>query len=179
MPKNFLTYPPTKAWHLHYPHCPRWHITQCWPRQIQTNSQIIFQYEFVCGLWANIAQVIFLCNVEQARSRQYFVSNSPARRLLRALGQHCTSNFPQQCYLTAYLDNFGQTIFLCNPRSLSDNIAQGFYLCNGCSKSIKTTLNEVFSYAMLFGASKTTLHKVFPMKCFSCAGNTRGTILHR
>ena len=54
---------------------------------------------------------------------------------------------------------------LCNARSLPDIIAQGFYLCNGCPKSNSTTLNRIFSYAMLSGASKT-IHKVFPMKYF-------------
>ena len=51
-----------------------------------------------------------------------------------------------------------------------------FYLCNGCPKSIKTTLNRIFSSAVLTGASKTTLPKVFPMKCFSCPGDTLGQI---
>ena len=31
-----------------------------------------------------------------------------------------------------------------------------------CSKSIKTTLNKIFSYAMLSKPSRTTLHKVVP-----------------
>ena len=85
--------------------------------------------KFVCGLWANITQVIFLWN-------GYF----PSKRWLCVLGQHCTSNFLVQCCLTTCLDNFGWTIlFLCNARSLSDNIAQGFYLCNGYRKSIKIT----------------------------------------
>ena len=35
-------------------------------------------------------------------------------------------------------------------------------------------MNRVFSYAMLSGASKTKLHKVFPVKSFSCGGDTLG-----
>ena len=82
-----------------------------------------------------------------------------------AVGQHCTSNVLTQCCFTTHPNNFGHTIFLCNASSHSDNIAQGFYLSNGCPKSIKTTLNINFSYEILPGASKTTLHKVFPVQC--------------
>ena len=41
-------------------HCASNFLVQCWPRQIQTTLQIIFLWKFVCGLRANIAQVIFL-----------------------------------------------------------------------------------------------------------------------
>ena len=34
-----------------------------------------------------------------------------------------------------------------------------------CPKSIKTTLNRSFSYAMLSGASRATLHRVLAMQC--------------
>ena len=33
-----------------------------------------------------------------------------------------------------------------------------------CPKSIKTTLNRFFSYAMLSGAASTTLHRVWPVE---------------
>ena len=44
--------------------------------------------------------------------------------------------------------------------SLSGNMAQGFYLCNVVPRVLR-----IFSYAMLSGASRTTLHKVFHVQC--------------
>ena len=45
------------------------------------------------GLWVNITQVIFLCNVGTGRSRQYRIGYFLAKTCLRALGQHCKNNF--------------------------------------------------------------------------------------
>ena len=45
------------------------------------------------GLWVNIGQVIFLCNVSTGRSRQYWIGYFPAKTCLQALDQHCTSIF--------------------------------------------------------------------------------------
>ena len=47
----------------------------------------------------NIAQVISLENAGQARSREDFKGYFPAKILLWALGQHCSSNFLVQCCL--------------------------------------------------------------------------------
>ena len=52
---------------------------------------------------------------------------------------------------------------------------RGFLSMQCCPKSIKRTLNRIFSYAMLSGAWRTTLHKVFSV----LPGNALGTILHR
>ena len=41
----------------------------------------------------------------------------------------------------------------------------GFLAVQCCPKSIKTTLNRIFSRAMLSGASWTTLHSFFPVQC--------------
>ena len=87
-------------------------------------------YKFAFGLWASIAQVMFLHNVVSRHIQTTLVTRSS-----------------------------------CAMLSHSDNIAQGFYLSNGCPKSIKTTLNINFSNGILPGASKTTLHKVFPVQC--------------
>ena len=71
------------------------------------------------------------------------------------LWQHWTGCFLTEC-------------FLCNVVwSLLDNIAQGFITVPCCPKSIKTTLNKIFSCAMLSEASSTTLHKSH--KAFTCA----------
>ena len=103
----------------------------------------------------------FLCNVGEARSREHFVGNSPAERRLCVMSQHCTSNFLTQCCFTTYLDNFDQTIFLCNAKSLSDHITQGFYLSHGCPKSIKKTLNRIFLCNVVPGdALWTKLHRL-------------------
>ena len=76
-------------------------------------------------------------------------------------------------------NNIEKDLFLCNVFwTLLDNLAQIFLLCNGvptklrqhwtgfvpvqcCPKSIKTTLNRIFSCAMLSGDSWKTLPKVF------------------
>ena len=43
-----------------------------------------------------------------------------------------------------------------------------------CSKIIRTKLNWIFSYAKLFGASRTTLHRVFPVQC--CLKSSKATL---
>ena len=43
-------------------------LMQCFARQIPTKLQIIFRRKVVCGLWAIITQVSFLCNVGTWRS---------------------------------------------------------------------------------------------------------------
>ena len=130
MPKK-LTHAPTMACHPRYPRRPRWHITQCWPRQIQTSLQIIFMCKFICGLWANIALVIFLCNVGQARSRQYSQVIFPRK---------------DDCVLW---DNIAQVIFLSNVVSqrIQTTLARRYsYAMLGVSW---TTLRRVFTYAMV------------------------------
>ena len=89
-------------------HCTGKVLAQCWPTLIKLILQIIFLSKVALGLWVNISQVIFLCNVGTGRSRQHCIGFFPAKTCLRALGQHCTSNFQ------TYLDNIDQTIFLRN-----------------------------------------------------------------
>ena len=58
-----------------------------------------------------------------------------------------------------YADEYALGFGLCNIIwSLLDNITPGFYLCNA---SIAKTLNTIFSFTVLSGATWTTLHKVF------------------
>ena len=78
----------------------------------KTTLQIIFLCKVADGLWINIAQVIFLCNIGTGRSKQHFIGYFPAKACLCTLGQHCTSNFLVQCCLrriwrtlTSWLDN--------------------------------------------------------------------------
>ena len=87
-------------------------LTQFSLTKIRATLEIIFLCKVVHGLWVNIVQVIFLCNVGTDRSRQHCVGYFPAKTYLHDLGQHCTSNFlmlPKK-----YLDNIDQTIFLYN-----------------------------------------------------------------
>ena len=61
---------------------------------------VIFLCKGVCGLWANIAQVIFLCNIGSGKLRQHCIQLFPEKRLLCGLSQHCiTINFLVQCCL--------------------------------------------------------------------------------
>ena len=114
-------------------------LVQCWPRQ---------SCKVVLGLWINIAQLVFVCNVGTGRSRQHCIGYFPAKACLSALGQYCTSNFLVQCslryiwatltkqYSCVMLSQHGrykisQVIFLikviCQPQT---NIAQVVSLCN-------------------------------------------------
>ena len=89
-------------------HCTGKVLAQCWPPLNKTTLQIIFLCIVILGLWVNIAQVIFLRNVGTRRLRQHCIGYKRVKTCLRALGQHCTSNFQ------TYLDNIDQKIFLCN-----------------------------------------------------------------
>ena len=78
-----------------------------------------------------------------------------------------------------FLENIAQAFYLCNvvPRELRQQWTEfflvqyclepqgqyclGYFPLRCCSKSIKTRLNMIFSYAMLSGNSWATLHKVF------------------
>ena len=137
-------------------------LVQCWPRWIQTKLQIIFLREFFCGLWANIAQVIFLCNFGQVRSREDLIHSLFSWKKI-------------DCMLWA---NIAQVIFLWNVVSdvfwqhRLDNISMQcwvhleqhckgfFYLCNVAQRVLRQHWTGVF-YAMLSRASRTTLHKGF------------------
>ena len=52
-------------------HCTGKVLAQCWPTLINTTLQIIFLCKVVLGVWVNIAQLIYLCNVDASRSRQH------------------------------------------------------------------------------------------------------------
>ena len=78
-------------------------LAQCWPTLIKIALQIIFLCKVVFGLWVNIAQVIFLCNVGTDRLRQHCIGYFPAKTYLHDLGQHCSSNFLMLSQIT--LDN--------------------------------------------------------------------------
>ena len=123
-------------------------LVQCWPTKIRITLQIIFLCKVVHGIWVNIAQVTFLCNVGTCRLRQQCIGYFPVKMCFCALGQHRTSNFLVQCclrvvwttltrqYSYAMLSQHGrynilQVIFLikvvCLPWA---NIAQVISLCN-------------------------------------------------
>ena len=72
---------------------------QCWPTKIRVTLQIIFLCKVVHGLWINIAQATFLCNVSTNRLRQHCIGYFPAKTCLCNLGQHCTINLQMQCCL--------------------------------------------------------------------------------
>ena len=92
----------------------------------------------------------------------------------RVLRQHWTWVFLMQCCL----EPLGQHCI-------------GFWPVHCCPKSIKTTLNRIFSYALLSGASRTTLHRVFTCamlfgascttlhKIFICPILSQKYLLHR
>ena len=61
--------------------------------------------------------------------------------------QHRLDDIPMQCW-----------------ESLEQHSTHDFYLCN-VAQRLKTTLNMIFSYVMLSGASRRMLHKVFPVQC--------------
>ena len=77
----------------------------------------------------------------------------------KSIKKHCPGCFPKQCCL----------------ESLSQNCIEFCHV--QCSpKSIKTILNRMFYYAMLSGASVTTLHRVFPVQC--CPKSIKATLLN-
>ena len=112
-------------------------------RKRKNRKQFFSLCNFDFGLWANIAQVIFLCNVGQTISRQHFIGYFSAKRWFCALGQLCTNNFLVQCclrgiqttlarrYSYAMLGAFRKTLH----RTLTNK---------SCPKSIKTSLNRTF-----------------------------------
>ena len=66
-------------------------------------SAVFGQHWLNCGLWTNIiciVQVIVLCNVSPSRPIQHCVGYFSAKTCLFAQGQYCTSNFLMQCCLT-------------------------------------------------------------------------------
>ena len=91
-------------------------VIQCWPRQIQTKLEIIFRCKVVCGLWAGITHVRFLCNVATGRS-----DNIVWVIFLRKRVCALWANIAHIIFLCnvsqMYLDNNDQTIFLCNAAS--------------------------------------------------------------
>ena len=120
---------------------------------------------FLCNItWSllgNITQDFYLCHV-----------------VSRVLRQHRTKYLPFNV-VWRLLENIAQSIYLFNvvPRELRKHWTKFFLVqccvesqrqhCLGCSvlvqcchKSVKTTLNRIFSCAMLSGTSWATLHKV-------------------
>ena len=71
-------------------------LVQFLPRQ---SCKVVLRFRI------NIAQVVFVCNVSTGRSSQHCIGYFPAKTSLSTLGQHCTSNFLVQCFLS---DVFGQ-----------------------------------------------------------------------
>ena len=78
-----------------------------------------------------------------------------------------SANFHCKGRITLYIfwregPDIAQNFFLCNVVwSLSDN-SIGFWSTQCCPKSIKATWNRIFSFAMLTGASRSTLHRILP-----------------
>ena len=72
-------------------------LAQCWSIKIRVTLQIIFLRKVVHGLWVNIAQVTFLCNVGTGRLRQHCIGYFSHKSCLFAMSQHCTGDFPVQC----------------------------------------------------------------------------------
>ena len=111
-------------------------------------------YKFVCGLWANVAQVIFFRKVGQARSRQYFVGYSSAKRLFS----------PQKSKFVQYfLETLGSKFNWSKPYAmLSERVQTTMHIKNPvqcCLKTLGTTPLKSKLYAILCEKLQTTLHK--------------------
>ena len=114
-------------------------LMQCWPKQIQAKLQIIFLCrKVVCGLWASITQVRFLCNVGTGRSDNIVQVMFLRKRVcaLRANIVQVIWTILTKQYFYAMLSqhsryNIVQVIFFIKVVSLPwANIAQVIFLCN-------------------------------------------------
>ena len=77
-------------------HCASNFLLQCWPRLLS----IIFLCKVVCGLWVNIAKVIFLYNVGSGRSRPHCIYRLfSCKNVCAPLANICTSIFLVQSTL--------------------------------------------------------------------------------
>ena len=136
-------------------------------------EQDLFQGNIFWGPLDSIAQGFYLCNVVPRVWRQhwtrFFLCNVACSwYCLEAIGQHCTK--------------FLQSFYLCNvvPRVLRQHWTGIFpvqcclepigqhctkFLPEQCfPKSIKTTLNRIFSCGKLSKVSRTTLHRVLHVR---------------
>ena len=143
-------------------HCTRLLPVQCCPHSIKT----ILNRNFSCAMWswANWTKLhkIFTCVM---LSQEYW--------------DNIKQEFFQCNVVWNLLDNIAQRLYLCNVVSrvlllywteffhvqffleaLGEHCKR-FLPVQCCPKSIKTTLNRVFSCAMFSGANWTTLDKVF------------------
>ena len=115
--------------------------------------------------------------------RNFYLNSTSVRKKvctqLMLFRRHCTGFFPVQCCLEPrVLRQHWRRFFSCNVVwSLLDNIAQGFfsYFVQCCLKK-KGNIEKDFSCAMLSAASRTTLHRVFPVEY--CPKSIK-TTLHR
>ena len=103
-------------------------LVQRWFRQIQKILQIIFLCKVVYGLWANIAQVFFLCKFGPARSRQHYIGYFPERGLC-ALAHHYTNNFLVQCCLRCIQTTLARYSYEMLPQHDQRNIIQIIIFC--------------------------------------------------
>ena len=67
---------------------------------------VVFLQKYVCVLWANIAQALFLCNVVSDISGQHWLDNTSMQCCLSNVNamwsiQHCIGYFPHKSCLLA------------------------------------------------------------------------------
>ena len=142
---------------------------------------VFFLCNVVWSLLGNSAQGFCLSNVVPRVLLNFWTDFFHVQCCLEPLREHCTRNV-ENCARLLSVQICPKKItgfYLCNvvPRVLRQHWT-GFFLvhfslepqgqhCLGyllvqcCPKNIKTTLNRIFSCAMLSGASRTTLNRIF------------------
>ena len=135
-------------------HCTCSFLGQCWLRQIQTKLWIIFLWKFVCAMLAKPDQEKIL-QVNRPRKDECVLWANTAQVIFMwnvisdIFRQHWMDDIPMQC------------------QEPLEQHCTGFLPIKCCPIGIKTTLNSIFSYAILPGASRAALHKVSPVQCCS------------
>ena len=111
----------------------------------------IFSCAILSGAcWASLHRV-FLCNVVPKILQQHWTFLNLA---LLIFHQNAASGY--------FIHNIEQDFFMCSVVwSLLDSISQDFYLYNVVPSVLRQHWIGFFSCAMLFRASRTTLHRVF------------------
>ena len=131
---------------------------QCYPKSIKTTlNRIAFCAMFSGASWTTLHKFFTYAMLSQ----QEYEDNTFSYAILRvAFWATCTRFYLWNVVLTV-LGQHWTGFFLCNvvPRELRQHWT-GCLLEQCCPKRIKTTLNRMFSWAMLSGASRTTLHRV-------------------
>ena len=106
---------------------------------------------------------LFLCNIVPRVLRQHCTIFFYCTWLSGVCGTNCIGFFLRK-FVTGVLRKHCTGVSQCNVVfSLSENIAYAILICAILCESISTTLNRIFPYAKLSGASRTTLHRGFDL----------------